>query len=132
MERGKGTQNKGDKGEGKGMIKSFLLGAGGYPLLEILYRGRTHPAMGLAGGLGLIALNRINRGRRSLPGRVIRGACAITAIEYITGLIFNRRHRIWDYRGARGHIQGQVCPRFFLVWMGLAAAYTFLSRKNML
>jgi len=113
------------------MIKPVLLGAVGYPLLEILYRGRTHPAMGLAGGLGMLALRKINRGKGSFPGRAIRGACAITAIEYITGLIFNRRHRIWDYRGMRGHIHGQICPRFFLVWLVIASGYAFLSRRNM-
>lgn len=114
------------------MIGSFLWGAAAYPLLEICYRGRTHPAMALAGGLGMMALKGLNRKRRRLISGALLGACAVTGIEYLTGIIFNRRHYIWDYRGVKGNIQGQICPRFFLVWLGMASAYTFLSRKNMI
>lgn len=37
-------------------MKSFFFGALAYPFLEIIHRGRTHPSMALAGGLGMLAL----------------------------------------------------------------------------
>lgn len=112
------------------MKKSFLLGAAVYPLMEICYRGRTHPAMALAGGLSGAMLKRINRNPGPILQKALLGAAGITLIEYGTGLIFNRRYQIWDYRGMRGNLSGQICPQFFLAWMGLAAGYAFLSRKN--
>ena len=35
------------------MLKTFLVGAVGYPALEMLWRRRTHPSMALAGGAGM-------------------------------------------------------------------------------
>ena len=32
-------------------MRSFLIGAVGYPLLELAWRGHTHPSMALAGGM---------------------------------------------------------------------------------
>lgn len=104
------------------MGKAWLLGAIGYPCLELLWRKRTHPAMALAGAAACEALFRCARGRGGLVRRALRGALCITAIEYAAGLIFNRRHHIWDYRGEWGHVQGQICPRFFFLWALLSGA----------
>lgn len=114
------------------MKKAFLIGAVGYPLLEILYRGRTHPSMALAGGLGCVALNQMNRCKLPFAAKALLGGCAITAIEYGIGRVFNRRYQVWDYRNMRGNLQGQICPQFFLVWLGMAAGYAFLAQKNVL
>ncbi|MBE5786280.1 MAG: hypothetical protein E7324_01935 [Clostridiales bacterium] len=114
------------------MNKAFLLGAAAYPLLEISYRGRTHPAMALAGGAGMAALERINRRPGHLMKKSLLGAGAITLIEYGTGMLFNRRYQIWDYRGMRGNISGQVCPQFCMAWLGLAAGYAFLFRHDVI
>ena len=35
------------------MIGAFVVGAIGYPLLELIYRKRTHYSMAVAGGIGL-------------------------------------------------------------------------------
>ena len=37
------------------MLAAFLAGAAAYPMVEMAWRGRTHPAMALAGGAGLSA-----------------------------------------------------------------------------
>lgn len=107
-------------------MKPFLWGGIGYPCLEILYRGRTHPSMALCGAVCCAALCRIADGPRPLPLRALQGACAVTAIEYAAGMLFNRRHRIWDYRKLPGNLQGQICPEFFAVWyllsLGVMAA----------
>ena len=105
-------------------MKSFFFGALAYPFLEIIHRGRTHPSMALAGGLGMLALKRCRR--LPLPWflRAFCGALSITGIEYAAGLLFNRRHHIWDYRKQKGHLQGQICPAFFGVWLFLSFFFT--------
>lgn len=112
------------------MKHPFLLGAIGYPLLEILFRGRTHPSMALAGGLGLMLLKKCRGIHLCWPLRGLLGALGITGIEYAAGLIFNRRHHIWDYRGQRGHLQGQICPAFFGVWLLFALVITWGRGKT--
>jgi len=110
-------------------MKSFLFGALAYPFLEILYRRRTHPSMSLAGGLGMMALKRCRQLHFSWPLRALLGALSITGIEYAAGLAFNRRHHIWDYRKQKGHLQGQICPAFFGVWLLFAGLFTRKHRK---
>lgn len=114
---------------GIGVKRVWLMGAVGYPCLEMLWRGRTHPAMALAGGAGLAALCRCARGRGEYLRRVAKGACAVTGIEYLTGRLFNRRYTIWDYRGRWGNLQGQICPAYFCAWAGIAAVVTALLKK---
>ena len=106
------------------MIYSFILGGVGYPLLELIYRRRTHPAMALAGGLALCGLRVIHRREKGRPlwRRALLGGALITGVEYAIGRCLNRRYQIWDYRGSLMNIRGQVCLPFFLVWCGLSAA----------
>ena len=42
-------------------MRPFLIGAVGYPALEVLWRGRTHPSMALAGGLGAAMIHRVHQ-----------------------------------------------------------------------
>ena len=110
------------------------MGGGAYVGLELLYRRRSHYSMFLAGGSCLLLIGRMEdaMGRRSLPLRLLSAAGIITAVEFLTGLIFNRRYQIWDYRGCRGNVMGQICPAFCLLWVplgGLAmAAYGLMDR----
>ena len=101
---------------------SFWLGAAGYPLLELLWRGRTHPAMALAGGLACMALRRISKTDRPIGQLALLGGLMITGIEYGIGKGFNRRYQIWDYRRVPLNLHGQICLPFTLVWCGLSAA----------
>ena len=102
----------------------FFLGGGGYVLVELLYRGRSHVTMFLAGGTAFLLLGRLEEVRPRLPGllRALVGAGIITLVELFFGLVFNRDYRVWDYRGLPGNFLGQICPRFFLLWVGLAWA----------
>ena len=104
------------------MLKPFLLGAVCYPLLELLTRGRTHPSMALAGGLSAAAFRRISRMRASLAVKSLLGGAAVTLIEAACGLLWNRRHRIWDYRRMPLQLHGQICLPYSLLWCGLSAA----------
>ena len=100
----------------------FLLGGGGYVFLELLYRGRSHISMFLAGGFCFLLLGRLERTRPRLPSllRPVVGAGIITMVELAFGMLFNRNYTVWDYRGLPGNYQGQICPKFFLMWIPLA------------
>ena len=111
-------------------MNSFFFGALAYPCLEILYRGRTHPSMALAGGLSLLALKKCARLPLRWPMRALLGALSVTGIEYAAGLFFNRRHHIWDYRKQKGNIQGQICPAFFGVWFLFSFFFTHRRRAK--
>lgn len=96
----------------------------GYPALELLYRGRTHPAMALAGGVSLAGLKALCplTLRWPLWRAGLLGSAGITILEYRLGRRFNRRYQIWDYRRMPLNVRGQVCPQFSAAWWGLSAA----------
>ena len=66
----------------------FIAGALGYCLLEILWRGYTHPSMGIAGGLCLIGIYYISK--LNCP-RVLRA---------IFATVFIKQHSVLDIFGA--------------------------------
>ena len=70
----------------------FSLGGIGYVGLELLWRGRSHISMFLAGGACFLLLGKLNRlrPRPSLLLRGIAGAATITTVELLTGLLANR------------------------------------------
>ena len=109
----------------------FFLGGVGYVLLELLYRGRSHYSMFLAGGLCFLLLGKLEEVRPRLPGwaRPLAGAGIITMVELGTGLLFNRDYSVWDYRAVPGNFCGQICPRFTLLWIPLAASAGWLYRR---
>lgn len=113
------------------MKNPWLIGAIGYPCMELIFRKRTHISMALAGALGCAAICRCARGKGGWIRRSLGGACAVTAIEFLIGCLMNRRHHIWDYRKEKYHLLGQICPRFFLVWWGLSAAVMALGNHRL-
>ena len=103
----------------------FALGAAGYAALELLWRGRTHWTMALTGGAVLVGLRRLRRRvHEETPlSRCLCGAACITAAEYVVGCTVNRhfRLRVWDYSHEFGNVQGQICPKYAVLWTLLAA-----------
>ena len=106
------------------MLAAFLAGAAAYPMVELAWRGRTHPAMALAGGVSLSMLRGLSRVQKSRPlwQQALLGGLMITGMEYAFGLAFNRRHQIWDYRRMPANLRGQICLPFTLAWGILTAA----------
>lgn len=106
------------------MLGTFLLGAALYPALELAWRRRTHPSMALAGGLALCLLRALDRRmpRAPLSALMLLGGLGITAVEYGVGLVFNRRHQIWDYRKTPCNLRGQICAPYALMWCALSGA----------
>ena len=104
------------------MLRDFWVGALGYPLLELLWRGRTHPAMGLCGGVCLCGLRQIHRKCKNRPLWLasLLGGCMVTGVEYLTGRVVNRRYRIWDYRRQPLQFRGQICLGYSLAWCALS------------
>ena len=131
-------------GKGYGMLKSenvtvFALGALGYGLLELLWRGRTHWTMMVTGGICLLTIYRADRqwNREMLVFRCIKGAILITCIEFFAGVLINRvmKWNVWDYSRAPGNLLGQICPLYFLLWYFLCYpvyGLTGLLRKGFL
>ena len=102
----------------------FGLGGGTYVTLELLFRGRSHGSMFLAGGSCFLLLGKQEERLRKLrlPARAVACAGIITAVELAVGLAFNRDYRVWDYRDLPGNFLGQICLPFSLLWMPLGLA----------
>lgn len=101
----------------------YLIGSFGYSLIEILWRGFTHWTMALTGGLCFLLIYRID-GRHAaerLPAKCLRGACCITAVEFLVGCLVNLKlkWKIWDYSDLFGNLLGQVCPLYSVLWFFL-------------
>lgn len=109
-------------------IALFSLGGTGYVALEWLWRGWSHGSMFLAGGTCFLLLGKLNtvRPRLRLPLRGLAGAGIITMIELLAGLLFNRDYRVWDYRHLPLNFHGQICLRFFLLWIPLSLGAMWL------
>ena len=113
----------------------FLIGGSGYVGLELLWRGRSHISMFLAGGICFLLLGKLNRIRPQLPlllrGTV--GAVVITSVELAAGLLANRDYNVWDYRAMPMNFHGQVCLPFSLLWIPLSLVammlYNFLDTR---
>lgn len=112
------------------MKKLFLVGFTGYPLLELLYRRRTHYSMALAGGLAACFIGRISRIRASLPVKACLCGLGITVIEGAFGLIWNRQHQVWDYRDQPFNWRGQVCVKFTALWCLLSAGLLVILHRS--
>ena len=99
----------------------FMLGGAAYVGLELLWRGRSHISMFLAGGTCFLLLGRLNRTGLPLPLRAVAGAGIITAVELIAGLIANRDYAVWDYRAMPANFLGQICLTYSLLWIPVSA-----------
>lgn len=111
------------------MRRPFMTGAVGYPLLEIVFRGRTHPSMALAGGLSSLAIHRIGQTAAPLPRKAALCGLSVTGIEAACGLVFNRNHQVWDYRRMPLNWRGQVCLPYTLIWSLLSAGLMCIDSR---
>ena len=105
----------------------FALGGSVYVGMDVLFRGRSHGSMFLAGGSCFLLLGQLC----PLPlwQRGLAGAGIITAVELATGLLANREYQVWDYRGIPLNYRGQICLPFSLLWIPVGLAGTALYRS---
>lgn len=112
------------------MALAAVLGGVGYPILEILYRGRSHKSMALAGAVCLPLMRMCARIPVGRSLRALLAACAVTAVEGLIGMCCNRDYRIWDYREKRCNVRGQVCLEYCLLWYALSWMLVFPPGKK--
>ena len=109
----------------------FILGAVGYAAIEIIWRGRTHWSMMIAGGLCFILFSMVAEmlNGKSLLVKAAVCAVGVTAIEFIFGVVFNiwLKMGVWDYSNVPFNIMGQICPMFSILWVGVAIAFLPLA-----
>ena len=100
----------------------FYTGGATYLSLELLYRGRSHGSMFLAGGLCFLLIGHLNRvePKLPLPLRSLVGAGIVTMVELGAGMAVNRSYQVWDYRDQPGNFMGQICPVFSALWIPLS------------
>ena len=109
----------------------FYTGGTVYLSLELLYRGRSHGSMFLAGGLCFLLIGHMNRvePKLPLPLRALAGAAIVTAVELGVGMLVNRQYQVWDYRDQPGNFMGQICPLFSALWIPLSLVAVMLFQK---
>ena len=95
-----------------------------YGLIEILWRGYTHPSMVIVGGsCGLLIglLNERNK-EMNLLLQMVEGMVIVTVLEFVSGIILNLclGLNVWDYSNMRFNLLGQVCPQFCIAWFFLS------------
>lgn len=121
----------------KKYVVFFIIGGLGYAIIELLWRGRTHWSMMLAGGICFILFSVIAeklRGQRLLY-KAILCALAVTAVEFIFGIVFNiiLRMQVWDYSGVPLNFLGQICLLYTVIWGILGLVFVpladFLNKK---
>ena len=106
----------------------FYAGGAAYLTLELLYRGRSHGSMFLAGGTCFLLIGHLNhvQPKLPLPARAAVGALIVTMVEFAAGLLVNREYGVWDYRDQPGNLMGQICPLFSAIWVPLSLFAIFL------
>lgn len=111
----------------------FLLGAFGYGLIEIIWRGFTHPSMLLAGGISFLCLSIIEEhlGNLRLLYKCVLGGLSITLIEFIFGYIFNYKLKlnVWDYSSIPLNLNGQICLLYTCMWSILSIPFFSITKK---
>lgn len=104
----------------------FILGGGVYVLIELLYRGRSHPTMFLLGGLCFYMIGLINElypWDMPLVSQMLISTCIVTTLEFIFGIVLNvwLHLGIWDYSMLPYNLCGQICLLFSIIWFFLSA-----------
>lgn len=104
----------------------FHFGGGTYTTIELLFRNETYIQMYILGGICFLIcglLNKFFSWEFGLLWQVLIGTAAVTALEFLTGMIFNvwLGMEMWDYSNLPFNIFGQICPQFVLLWMPIVA-----------
>ena len=113
-------------------LKLFCIGCAAYPLIELLWRGRTHWTMSLLGGACFLTLCRFFRRFRNLKlmTKCVCGSAIITLSELCCGWIVNikMKRNVWDYSNLRFNIKGQICPLYSFLWGLLCIPVSGISK----
>ena len=121
----------------------FCIGGSLYNIIEIFWRGYTHWSMFIVGGACFQMIGHIHTAfaRESLLRRCALCSAAVTAVEYLSGCLFNLHLHlnVWDYSSMFLNLRGQVCLLYSVLWGMLSIiakpiyhyCYSWLEEKNM-
>ncbi len=111
----------------------FVIGGIGYAAIELLWRGRTHPTMVVAGGVCFVIFSWIAERfeGRSLILKAALCATLVTAVELVFGVVFNMMlgMQVWDYSNVPFNLYGQICPSFSALWGLLGLVFIPLAER---
>ena len=111
----------------------FGIGALCYGLIEIIWRGKTHWSMLIAGGSSLLGLSKISSTMKksSLFKKALAGCVLITTIEYVFGIFFNviLKRKVWDYSRMPLNLGGQICILYSFFWFILSLIFIPVTDK---
>lgn len=109
-----------------------IFGGALYCVMELLWRGRTHPSMALCGGICFAMIYLVNdrlRGSSFLKQAMI--CCIfITTLELIFGFVCNivLGLDVWDYSMLKYNLLGQICVAFSIIWYLLSMPALIICR----
>ena len=115
----------------KELIYAFLIGAIGYGLIEILFRGFTHWSMLITGGVVFCIFYKIyNTNNFNLINSCLLSMLVITVFELVVGCIVNLQFKmhVWDYSNVAFNVKGQICLKFMACWFFMGIPMVFMSR----
>ena len=111
----------------------FLTGAFGYGLIEILWRGRTHFSMLLAGGVCFCGFAYLGQKlkRFNMLIKAVAGSAFVTFVELVFGIFFNLilKQNVWNYSARAFNFKGQICLLYSLYWAVLSVIFIPLAQK---
>lgn len=104
------------------LLSVFLIGAGLYGILELLWRGYSHWTMLICGGACFTLMYLLSASSLPLWAKCLISAAAISLIEFAVGYLVNITlgWHIWDYSDRPLNIMGQVCPMYSFFWLLLS------------
>ena len=109
----------------------YTIGAIGYGIMEIVWRGYTHWSMTITGGLCLMLIYFTNASRNQwgLFKKCLICALLITSVEFMVGCVVNIMlgWQVWDYSNMPFSLMGQVCLGFCALWMLLCLPMLLFS-----
>jgi len=110
----------------------FIIGGIVYVLIELAWRGHSHPSMFVVGGLCFVVIGSLNNCFPWDLGVVQQTAIAVVVIktlELVAGLIVNvwLGLGVWDYSHLPFNLWGQISLYFTLLWIPLAVFAIFLD-----
>lgn len=111
----------------------FSVGSAGYAIIELLWRGRTHWTMLIAGGICFVIFSVIEErmSQSAMITKCVLCSLSITLVELIFGIIFNiiLKMNVWDYSKIPLNLLGQICPLYTILWAALSLIFLPLARK---
>ena len=109
----------------------FLTGGALYSLLEILWRGKSHPSMFAVGGFCFLVLLDISKLNIPLLIKSVIGCLAITVTEFFCGIVLNKvlSLNVWDYSSVPFNLMGQICLPYSVIWLLLSFTVIYTANK---